>query len=247
MLVDDEPLVRQGLQRLIGAEADLQVVGECRNGPSAVETIRRERPDLVLLDVQMPGMDGISVLRALGSETPRAVIFVTAFDQFALDAFEHHAVDYLLKPFDDRRFQVALGRARERLQAGGSDLRLSRLLERLAAPRWADRLPVRLGSKVTLVAVETVDWIEAADNYVRLHAGPDRHLLRETLRTIEAQLDPARFARIHRSAIVNLSRVRELEALPSGDYQVLLTTGVRLTLSRTFRKGFEERLGRSLG
>jgi two-component system LytT family response regulator len=247
VIVDDEPLVRQGLERLLAGEPDIVLVGVCRNGAEAVETIRRERPALVFLDVQMPELDGVGVLRALGDDRPTAVIFVTAFDRYAIDAFEHHAVDYLLKPFDDRRFHTALNRARQRLAARDeTGPVLERLLTQLNGPRWLERLPVKLGARVTLVSVEDIDWIEAADNYVRLHVRGERHLLRDTLRALEQRLDPTRFARIHRSSVVNLARIKELVAQPSGDYAVVLTSGIRLTLSRTFRAHFEERLGRPL-
>ncbi|MEO8448538.1 MAG: LytTR family DNA-binding domain-containing protein [Gemmatimonadota bacterium] len=246
LVVDDEPLVRRGLLRLLASESDVIVAGECRDGEEAVDAIRRERPDLLFLDVQMPGLDGLGVLRALGPERPRAIVFVTAYDRYAIEAFEHHAVDYLLKPFDESRFRTALGRARERLAVPADD-RIERLLTRLAPERWVERLPVKLGARVVLVGVDEIDWLEAADNYVRLHAGGGRHLVRDTLRALEEQLDPRRFARIHRSAIVNLARVKELVAQRSGDYAVVLASGERLTLSRSFKRLFEQRLGRPLG
>jgi two-component system LytT family response regulator len=247
IVVDDEPLVRRGLARLIAAEPDVELIAQCGNGDQAVAVVRRERPDLLFLDVQMPGRNGLEVLAALGDDRPRAVIFVTAFDRYAIEAFDQHAVDYLLKPFDDRRFTTALARARERLAATGLDQRLERLLEALAPEtRWLDRIPARLGARVALVPVAEIVWIEAADNYVRVHTERGKHLVRESLRNLEAQLDPGRFARIHRSAIVNLDFVTELVALPSGDHEVLTRAG-RLRLSRSYRKAFEERLGRGLG
>ena len=224
------------------------LVAECADGEAAVTVVMQERPDVLLLDMQMPGRTGLEVLRALGEDRPRAVVFVTAHDQYAIDAFEQHAVDYLLKPFDQQRFQVALGRVRERLGAGASDDRLERLLKSLA-PRaeWLDRIPTKVGNRVTLVSVTEIHWIEAADNYVRLHTAGGQHAVRETMNNLADQLDPRQFARVHRSAIVNLARVKELLALPSGDYTVVLEEGTRLTLSRGFRKGFEEQIGRTLG
>jgi two-component system LytT family response regulator len=251
LLVDDEPLVRRGIRAFLAEEPDVVVVGECRDGVEALAAIRAERPDLVFLDVQMPELDGLSALAALApEERPPAVVFVTAYDAYALRAFDLHAVDYLLKPFDEQRFRTALARARGRLGGGGRlDARLAALLAELRpqpGPEPADRLVVRTAGRVVLVPAAEIDWIEAADNYVRVHAAGQRHVLRETIKGLEAQLDPRRFVRIHRSAIVNLDRVRELRALPSGDFAVLLSTGAKLTLSRTYRDVVERRLGRPL-
>jgi two-component system LytT family response regulator len=235
VLVDDEPLVRLGLSRLLEHEPDVDLVAECADGDQAVTAVREHRPDVLLLDMQMPGRTGLDVLVSLGNERPRAVVFVTAHDTYAIDAFEQHAVDYLLKPFDQRRFRVALGRVRERLGAGTSDDRLDRLLKALA-PRaeW-------------LEPVGEIHWIEAADNYVRLHTANGEFVVRETMNNLAERLNPRQFARVHRSTIVNLGRVQSLLALPSGDYTVILAGGQRLTLSRGFRKGFEEQIGRPLG
>jgi two-component system, LytTR family, response regulator len=248
VLVDDEPLVRLGLRRLLEQEPDVELVAECADGDQAVTAVKEHRPDVLLLDMQMPGRTGLEVLVSLGEERPRAVVFVTAHDTYAIDAFEQHAVDYLLKPFDQRRFRVALGRVRERLGAGTSDDRLDRLLKALA-PRteWLERIPAKVGNRVTLVPVGEIHWIEAADNYVRLHTGDGQYAVRETMNNLAEQLDPRQFARVHRSTIVNLSRVKSLLALPSGDYTVVLEGGTRLTLSRGYRKGFEEQIGRTLG
>ncbi|HEU4698838.1 MAG TPA: LytTR family DNA-binding domain-containing protein [Gemmatimonadales bacterium] len=260
--MDDEPLVRRGLRAVLAAEPDVAVIGECGDGREAVRRIRAERPDLVFLDVQMPELDGLGVVDALAAdERPPALVFVTAYDAYALRAFEVHAVDYLLKPFDEARLRTALARARQRLGATrvpADGARLAALLAELrpaaAAPergvahrpdRALERFLVRTGDRLLPVAVTAVDWIEAADNYVRLHVGAERHALRETIKALEAQLDARRFARIHRSTIVNLDRVRELRPLPSGDCAVLLHDGTRLTLSRSFRAAFEARFGRA--
>ena len=248
LIADDEPLARRGLRGWLASDPDLTVVAEARNGAEAVELIRAHRPDLVFLDVQMPGLDGLGVLSALGSDLPPAVVFVTAFDQYALQAFDHHAVDYLLKPVEEGRFRTALARARARVTAGRPDAQLRSLLAewRPAAAQWLELIPTRSGSKVTLVPVDEVEWFEAADNYVRVHAGGRRHVMRETMKALDGRLDPKRFVRVHRGAIVALARIKELEALPSGDYRITLTGGATVPLSRTYVDAFEARVGRRL-
>ena len=245
LVVDDEPLVRRGIAALLAEESGLEVVGEARNGTEALALIRGTTPDLVFLDVQMPGLDGLGVLAALEPEERPAVVFVTAFDQYAVRAFDLHAVDYLLKPFDDERFRTALARVRGRLRGGelaNERAALSALLAELrGASAGPDRLAVREQGHIVLVPVEEIDWIEAADNYVRLHRGKQYHLLRESIGRLEETLDRRRFARIHRSAMVNLARVRALEPVPGGEYDVILTDGRRLTLSRGYRDRFQER------
>jgi two-component system LytT family response regulator len=246
LIVDDEPLVRRGIAALLAEEPEIEVLGEARNGTEAVTQIRNTRPDLVFLDVQMPGLDGLGVLSSLEPEERPAVVFVTAFDQYAVRAFDLHAVDYLLKPFDDERFRTALARVRSRLRAGqpmADRGALDALLRELrgSSPAGPDRLAVREQGQIVLVPVDEIDWIEAADNYVRLHRGKHYHLLRESLNRLEETLDRRRFARIHRSAMVNLSRVRALEPAPGGEYDVILTDGRRLTLSRGYRDRFQER------
>lgn len=233
---------------MLEAEPDIEVVGECGNGEEVVAAVRRARPDVLFLDVQMPGKTGFEVLAVLGPNRPRAVVFVTAFDRYAIEAFDQHAVDYLLKPFDDRRFRRALDRVRERLALAPVDDRVERLLKALVPEvAWLDRIPAKLGNRVTLVPAAEIVRIEGADNYARLHTEGGQHLVRDTLRNLESRLDPKRFARIHRSAIVNLDFVRELVALPSGDYEVIMAPSRRLRLSRNYRKSFEEQLGRTLG
>jgi two-component system LytT family response regulator len=247
LVADDEPLARRKVVGLLQKERDVEVVAECGNGADCVSLIREHSPDVVFLDVEMPGLDGLSVLESLGPRAP-FVVFVTAYDEYALKAFEVQAVDYLLKPIDRRRFQSALERAREqvRLRSDGDVGRkvLSMLKEMRAKP--PGRLPVRVNGRVVLVPVKSIDWVEAADNYVRLHVGAQSHLLRETLSSIQLRLDPARFPRIHRSTLVNIERVKELHPLFHGDHAVILENGTELTLSRRYRPALETALGRPI-
>jgi two-component system, LytTR family, response regulator len=247
LLVDDEPLVRQGIRDFLELEPEIVIVGECGNGVEALEAIEREPVDLVFLDIQMPELDGIGVAAALAEQGGPAVVFVTAFSEHAVRAFEVNAVDYVLKPFDRERFSSALARARERRVRGDQEelsRRLNAVLGELKRVQGhPQRLLVRSEGRIRFVAVEDIDWIEAADNYARLHAGAERHLIRETMGSLEARLDPARFARIHRSAIVNLARIRELQPTFNGEYSVLLQSGAKLTLSRGYREALRERIG----
>lgn len=247
LIVDDEPLARERLSTLLRKEPDIEVVAECGDGSRAVTAIEKHRPDLIFLDVQMPEADGFDVLEAIGAERMPAVIFVTAYDKYALRAFEVNALDYLLKPFDRARFRESLERARQQLRRvrdGEVSERLLALLGSIRAKRQhRERLVVREGGRIFFLRAEEIDWIEAAGNYLRLHAARQSHLIRETMAGIEAQLDSAKFARIHRSTIVNLDRVRELLAGPHGDSTLLLRDGTRLTLSRTFRARFDEHFG----
>lgn len=248
VLADDEPLARQALRTALVAHPGVQLVGEAVDGMDAVDVVCAARPDLLLLDIRMPGLDGFGVLEALGPAVPPAVIFVTAHDVHAVAAFERDAVDYVVKPFDELRLHAAVDRAiarRAPLATPAETLdRLERLLAALApAAPPLERFVVRKGPRSVVVGLDEVDWVEAADNYVRLHAGAERHLVRETMRALDARLDPRRFARVHRSAIVNLSRVKELRALPGGDHDVHLSTGATLTLGRAWRDLFERRLG----
>jgi two-component system LytT family response regulator len=249
LIVDDEPLARQRLRRLLEADPDVVVLGECGDGGQAVTDLRELRPDLVFLDVQMPVLDGFGVLRELGGEALPAVIFVTAHDRYALKAFEVHALDYLLKPFDKARFAGALERAKAQVRQGSAaalNERLQELLRLVPARRdGPGRLMVKSGGRVYFVRIEDVDWVEAAGNYVRLHVGKEEHLLRESLSALEKKLDPGRFVRIHRSTIVNLDRVRELQPAFHGDYVVILQDGAELALGRSFRDKLEEALGRA--
>jgi two-component system LytT family response regulator len=245
LIVEDEPLARARLRRLIDQEPDLRVIGECMNGQEAIAAIEEGRPELVFLDVDMPDMSGFDVLESLTTHRP-CVVFVTAYDEYAVRAFEVHALDYLLKPFDRERFQATLARAREAIRlraAGQADQGIAALLESLAARRkHAERLLVKCAGKERLLPVEEVDWFEAAGNYVRIHTRGERLLLRETMANLEGRLDPDQFARIHRSTIVNLRRVKELEPWFHGDYVVRLLDGQKLTLSRSHRSRLLEKL-----
>lgn len=227
LIVDDERICRTGIARLLQTDPTVEIAGEAANGLEAVEAIARLRPDLVFLDIQMPEMDGFETLRALRpDETPR-VIFVTAYDQYAIRAFEVNALDYLLKPFSDERFASALARAKT--EVGRS---LEALLQSASAPR---RFVVRTGNKVRFVAVEDVDWIEAAQNYVCLHSGADSGLLRETMNSLEQSLRPAGFVRIHRGLMVNAGRIREISSIGEGEYEI--RAGIHLLKSsRYYRK-----------
>jgi two-component system LytT family response regulator len=235
LIVDDEPPARASLRVLLARDPGVRVVGECGSGPEALEALRRLRPGLVFLDVQMPEMDGFDVLEQLGTAAPPAIVFVTAFDQYALRAFEAGALDYLLKPFDDARFAQALARAKERVALAA------------AAGRVAPRIAVRNGRQLAFVALAEVDWIEAADYCVALHAGGRTHLLRRSMAAVEEEFAAAGFCRVHRSAIVNLARVAGLETGADGETEVLLADGARLPLSRRHRAELLQRLGQDAG
>ena len=247
LLVDDEPLVRRGLRDFLEGVPDAVVVGECGDGAEALRVLQREPVDLVFLDIQMPELDGVAVAAAIAETGGPAIVFVTAYSEHAIRAFEVNAVDYLLKPFDRPRFLAALERVRTRRAAGGQTERNHRLASVLTELQrgagYAERILVRSDGRIRLVPVADVEWIEAADNYVRLHADGERHLVRETMASLETRLDPARFGRIHRSTIVNLARIRELQPTFNGEYVVLLQSGARLTLSRSYRDALLERLG----
>jgi two-component system, LytTR family, response regulator len=250
LIVDDEPLARQRLRALLEAEPDVEVVGEAADGREAVEALRKHKPDLVFLDVCIPELDGFGVLEAITEEPRPGVIFVTAYDRYALRAFEVHALDYLLKPFDRERFQKALQRAREevgRVKTEEVSEQLRALLETAQTSRkYLDRVVVKAGGRVFFLRVEEIDWIEAAGNYLKLHCGREAHLLRETMGNLEARLDPARFLRIHRSTMVNIERIQELQPWFHGDYAVLLRDGTRLTLSRSYRQKLQDLFGNAL-
>lgn len=235
LIVDDEPLVRERIRTLLAAQPDMRVVAECGDGAEAVDAIAVERPDLVLLDIQMPELDGFEVLEALPPDVRPAVVFVTAYDEHAVRAFEVNALDYLLKPIDPRRFEAALARVRERLAqpAGTRDGALDAVLAELRRVRGhTNRLATRHGSRVTFVRVDDIDWIDAAGNYARLHVAGAIHLLREPLKTLETRLDPERFLRVHRSAIVNVERIATVEPYFHGEYILTMKDGAKLTSSR---------------
>ncbi len=231
LVVDDEPLARSNLIVLLKLDPEIEIVSECGSGMEAVVEIRNQKPDLVFLDVQMPECDGFDVLELLGSDLPPGVVFVTAYDQYALRAFEAGALDYLLKPFDNARFDRALGRAKERI-ARGKDL-----------PRKMERLAIKSAGQVSFLKMSEIDWIEAADYYACLHVRARTHLLRRSMTELEQELDRALFCRIHRSTIVNLDRVQGLELSEDGECDVRLDNGTRLRLSRRYRKQLQSRMG----
>jgi len=220
LVVDDEPLARANLLVLLRADPEIEVVGECGSGIGAVDDIRRLAPELLFLDVQMPGCDGFEVLESLGGAAPPAVVFVTAYDRYALKAFEVEALDYLLKPFDDARFRRTLARAKEQVRRSAGK---------------TDRIVVRSAGRVSFMRVAEIDWIEAADYYACLHVAGKSHLLRRKMTDLERELDPERFCRIHRSTIVNRDRVQELKLNAAGEYDVVLRDGTRLRMSRRYR------------
>jgi two-component system, LytTR family, response regulator len=250
LIVDDEPLGRERIRTLLREDAEVEIVGECGDGRQAIAAVERLKPDLLFLDVQMPEMDGFAVLDATAARHLPAIIFVTAYDRYAVQAFEVHALDYLLKSFDRERFQSAVARAKQeirRSREGALNERLAGLLEDLESRKQrATRVVIKSAGRIFFLPVEEIDWVEAADNYVRIHAGAEAHLVRETLQSLEGRLDPARFLRIHRSTIVNLDRIRELHPLFHGDYAVRLRDGTELTLSRNYREKLGEPLGQFL-
>lgn len=244
LIVDDEPIARTGIRVFLEAEPGITIVGECSNGLEAVAAIREHTPDLVFLDVQMPGLSGFDVVEAIGTTHMPAIIFVTAYDQYALQAFEAQALDYLLKPFNRERLLRAFQRARHQIQGQQMDQLTHRLMAVLDAHReqkqvaatYTERIVVKSAGYVFFLNVTEVDWIASAGNYVKLHVGDKVHLLRETMHTMEGKLNPAQFVRIRRSALVNIDRIQRLHALSNGEYQIRLHDGTELTSSRRYRK-----------
>ncbi len=255
LIADDEPAAREAIELLLATDPEIEVVGSAGDGPATVAALQAEHPDLVFLDVQMPGFDGFEALRQVPPPgLPAAVVFVTAYDRYALHAFEAHALDYLLKPFDDDRFRQAVDRAKARVREarlGARSRELLSALQALAAPapeRGANpgplrRLMIRKDGRVTILPVQDVDWVEADGDNLRIHAGRAVHVLRDTMANLERALDPARFVRVHRSTIVNLERIQALEPYFRGEYVMILRDGTRLKLSR----GSRERLVAALG
>ena len=229
LIADDEALARKFIRRRLKDDRDFEIIGECTNGKETVAMIKKEKPDIVFLDVQMPEMDGLAVLESIGIEWLPEIIFTTAYEQYAIRAFELHALDYLLKPFEDGRMQI------------------SALLENLKnKPQYLERLVIKAGGRITFLRTEEINWIEADDKYVHLHTSKARPMVRQTLSAMEAQLDPAKFRRVHRSTIVNIERIAELQPLFSGEYSILLQDGTKLTLSRNHRDKLFELLGKPL-
>jgi two-component system LytT family response regulator len=242
LVVDDEPLARSGLRELIRKDPELEYVGDAADGQAAVEAIESLKPDLVLLDVQMPEIDGFGVIRAIGPERMPAVIFVTAYEEFALDAFRVHAVDYLVKPFSDAALAEALARAKSRALAG----RLGDLLDAVSRPAYLSRITVRVAQRVQIVRVADIDWIEAADYCAKLHVGSGVHVVRVSLGALERLLDPASFVRVHRSAIINVERLKEIVLEGTGDGIVVLADGTKVRLARSRRAAVDRVLGKAL-
>jgi len=231
LVADDEPLARSNITALLAGDPEIEIISECGSGMDTLNEIRSKKPDLLFLDVQMPECGGFDVLELLGKDLPPAIIFVTAYDQYALRAFEAGALDYLLKPFDNARFDRALTRAKEKITYGKDQ------------PRTLERLVIKSAGQVSFLKISDVDWIEAADYYACLHAGAKTHLLRRSISELDEELNHTSFCRIHRSTIVNLDRVRGLELNETGEYDVLLENGTRLRSSRRYRKQLQSRLG----
>jgi len=250
LIADDEALARNFIRRMLKDDHDVEILGECSNGKETVAMIRKENPDLVFLDVQMPEMDGFAVLEAIGIESLPEIIFATAYEQYAIRAFELHALDYLLKPFDQTRFKEAIKHAKERfrsLRQNDGRMQISALLDSIKnKPQYLERLVIKAGGRITFLRTDEIDWIEADDKYVHLHTSKARPMVRQTLSAMEAQLDPAKFRRVHRSAIVNVERIAELQPLFSGEYSILLQDGTRLTLSRNYKDKLFDLLGKPL-
>jgi two-component system LytT family response regulator len=247
LLVDDESLAREMLREMLQDDPAVTIVGESCNGREALEAIRAHSPDLIFLDVQMPELGGFEMLEALGKDIPR-VIFVTAYDQYAVRAFEVHALDYLLKPFDQERFNISWQRARAQIlrdRDGGTDQRILALLEEMkAGNKYLERLVIKASGRIYFLETTEIDWIEAEGNYVSVHCAKKSHLLRETISSLEAQLDPKKFLRIHRSSIVRIDRIQELQPWFHGEYRIILQNGTQLTLSRNYRDKLQEALGK---
>ncbi|MEW6733164.1 MAG: LytTR family DNA-binding domain-containing protein [Acidobacteriota bacterium] len=253
LVIDDEPIAREGLHTLLAAQSDFEVVGECRNGREAVKAIQEQSPDLVFLDVQMPKMNGFDVITEIGVSHMPAVIFVTAYDQYAIKAFEVDAIDYLLKPFDEERFGKTVERVRRYFQRGDFHTlneRLCVLLKHLAReepkPKQLERVVIKSAGRIFFVNVDEIDWIEASGNYVRLHVGDRSHLLRETMDAMATNLASDQFLRIRRSVIVNIKRIKELQPLFKGEYLIILWDGTELTSSRHYRDHLKPLLGESV-
>jgi two-component system LytT family response regulator len=251
LIVDDEPLARKFIRRMLENDRSIEIVGECGNGKEAVAAVLEKKPDLVFLDIQMPEMDGFTMIETLGIENLPNIVFVTAYEQYAIRAFEIHALDYLLKPFDQPRFEKAMKHAREKFanqqQNQSEQKQIAALLENLKQkPRFLDRLVIKADGRIVFLKTEDIDWIEADDKYVHLHAGNKSHLVRQTLGAMEAQLDTQKFIRVHRSAIVNIGRIKELQPMFTGEHTIILENGTKLTLSRTYKNKLFELLGNPL-
>lgn len=246
LIVDDEPLAREGIRMRLEPAPDIEIMGECRNGREAVAAILRDTPDLVFLDIQMPRMDGFAVIEAVGAQRMPHVIFVTAYDEHALRAFEVHALDYLLKPIDGARFAEALARARDRIRGKNLEAIAAQLQQMMSALKgekdYLEHVSIKSAGRILLLGVDEIDWIEAADNYVQVHVGPASHLLLATMNRLETRLNPQQFLRIHRSIIVNLKRIKELHPMFHGEFRVILQDNTQLTSGRSYSKNLQKLL-----
>jgi two-component system LytT family response regulator len=249
LIVDDEPLARAHLRQILAEDHEVEVVGECGNGRDAVSAIREREPELVLLDVQMPELDGFGVVREIGVGAMPAVIFITAYDEYALQAFEVYALGYVLKPVDRTRFAEVLGRAKDTVRCGavdGVDARLAALLDRVRVRPQQERLAIKVDGRIIFVLADEIDWLEAVDNHVRIHVGRAIHLVRGTLSAFEKRLPEGQFLRLHRSAIVNVARIAEVQPWFGGDHVIILRDGTRLTTGRSYRQRVQDFLQRAL-
>ena len=248
LIVDDEPLARKRLRELLKDDSEIAIIGECLNGAETIAAIKELSPDLIFLDVQMPGMDGLAVSETLKGKHGPLIIFVTAYENYAVKAFDVQAIDYLLKPFDRARFTQALQRAKERLREKSHDDVNRRILDLLSEikdkPQYLDRLVIKNNDRVFVLKTDEIDWIEAEGNYVRVHFGKQSSLIRETLRRLAAQLDPRKFPRIHRSRLVNIDHIQELQPWSHRDWRIILRGGVELRLSRNYRDQLHQLLGK---
>jgi two-component system LytT family response regulator len=249
VIVDDEPLACRRIRRLLQTDPEIQVVATCTNGPEAVKAIEQHRPELLFLDIQMPGMNGFGVIEAIEHIQPQ-IIFVTAYDRYAIQAFDVHALDYLLKPFDRVRFDAAVARAKtviqQETQRGIARELMSLRDELRVKPKYLDRLVIKSGGRISFLKTQEIDWIEAQGKYVAIHTGKETHVVREGLSSLEGDLNPKKFLRIHRSTIVNLDRIQSLQPWFHGDCKVILYDGTKLMLSRHYRQRFDDLLGRPL-
>lgn len=250
VVADDELLARKFIRRMLKQDPEMEIIGECSNGAEAVAAIRKEKPDLVFLDVQMPEMDGFAVLDAVRLDHLPEIVFTTAYESYAIRAFELHALDYLLKPFDQVRFKAALKYAKERFHSQHEEdkrLQVGTLLESIRLQQeYLDRIIIRADGRITFLHTREIDWIEADDKYVHLHTGKGAKMVRQTLAAIEGELDPKKFLRVHRSAMVNVDRIKELQPLFNGEHSLILDDGTRLTLTRKYRDKLFELLGKPL-
>jgi two-component system LytT family response regulator len=250
LIADDEPLARKFIRRILKQDHEVEIVGECSNGKETVAMIQKQRPEVVFLDIQMPEMDGFKVLETLGLEHLPEIVFTTAYESYAIRAFELHAVDYLLKPFDQVRFKAAVKHVKERVHSQHLEdgrLQIGALLESIKAqPAHLDRVIIKADGRISFLNTREIDWVEADDKYVHLHTRDGARMVRQTLSGLETELDPKKFVRIHRSAIVNIERIKELQPLFNGEHSVLLENGAKLTLSRNYKSKLFRLLGKPL-